>query len=131
MIYFDNEFGTVRWDDLSGAVWHSWKQFADGNDFRTVVNAGVDLLILKKTHRWLGDLRNLGPVTQEDQTWSYEVWMRRATEEGMTHLALVSPRKVVAQMAVKSFLSKIYGRDLVTNNFDDVEKARLWLRAQK
>jgi hypothetical protein len=131
MIYFDNQFATVRWDEPLGAVLFSWKQFADGDDFRSPISAGVDLLAKKKGRKWLGDLRNLGPVALDDQKWSAEVWFTRATALGMAYLALVSPRKVVAQMSVKTILNKVQGRDLVIAHFDELEDAARWLGAQR
>lgn len=131
MIYLDNAFGTVQWDDTSSAVWVSWKRYADGEDFRSLTNAGIELFVQKKAAKWLGDCRNLGAVTQEDQRWSSEDWLPRLVAAGLTHLAIVSPKKVVAQMAVKTFMTKVQGKQFVTMNFDDFEKARAWLRAQK
>jgi hypothetical protein len=130
-MHFDNPVGSVHWDDTAGAVCLAWKQFAEGEEFRAVINAGIELLIQRKATKWLGDLRNLGPVTQEDQKWSAESWLPRATAGGMKYLALVSPRKIVAQMAVKTFMNKVNGRPLLIGNFEDIEVARSWLQAQK
>ncbi|HLM73572.1 MAG TPA: STAS/SEC14 domain-containing protein [Polyangiaceae bacterium] len=130
-MHFNSPVGSVSWDDTAGAVCVTWKQFAEGEEFRAVVNAAIDLLVQRKATRWLADLRHLGAVTQEDQRWSAESWFPRATAEGMKYLALVSPRKIVAQMAVKTFMNKVNGRDLLIGNFEDIEVARSWLRAQK
>jgi hypothetical protein len=130
-MHFESAVGYVDWDEPTGAVLLTWKMFAAGEEFREVVNAGVDLLLQKKTKRWLGDLRYLGAVTQEDLKWSEQSWFPRATEGGMAYLALVSPRKIVAQMAVRSFINKVNDRDLEIANFDDVDKAKAWLRSRK
>jgi len=37
----------------------------------------------------------------------------------------------VAQMAVRSFINKVNDRDLEIANFDDIDKARAWLRSRK
>jgi hypothetical protein len=130
-MHFDSAAGTVDWDDYAQAVCVTWKQFAEGEEFRAVVNAGVELLLQKKARRWLGDLRNLGAVAQADQKWSAESWFPRATAGGMAYLALISPRKIVAQMAVKTFMNKVNGKDLYIGNFDDLQTARDWLKAQR
>lgn len=44
-------------------------------------------------------------------------------------MALVSTRKVVAQMSVRTIMSKVMDRNLTTAHFDDVEQARQWLRS--
>jgi hypothetical protein len=129
-MHFNNPVASVSWDDVANAVCVEWKQFGEGAEFRAVLNAGVDLLVERKATSWIGDLRNLGPVTQEDQKWAAESWLLRATAGGLTHLALVSPRKIVAQMAVKTFMNKVDGRELFVGNFEDIEVARAWLRDQ-
>ncbi len=129
-MHFDSAVGSVDWDERTGAVLLTWKMFADGEEFRAVTNAGVELLLLKKTKRWLGDLRNLGAMTQEDQRWCFESWLPRATQGGMAYMALVLPRKIVAQMAVKTFMNKVNGHSLLIGNFEDVETARAWLQSQ-
>jgi hypothetical protein len=130
-MHFESDVGTVDWDESAEAVCLSWKTFASGAEFREVVDAGIELLLRRKAKRWLGDLRHLGAVTQDDLKWSSESWFPRATAGGMAYLALVSPRKVVAQMAVKSFINKVNGRDLLIGNFDEIQAARTWLRSQK
>jgi hypothetical protein len=129
-MHFESSAGSVHWDEFAGAVCVTWKQFAEGEEFRAVTNAGVELLLQKKAKRWLGDLRNLGAVTQEDQRWSFESWLPRVTQGGMAYMALVSPRKLVAQMAVKTFMNKVNGHSLLIGNFEDVETARAWLQSQ-
>jgi hypothetical protein len=130
-MHFESDVGTVAWDELAEAVCLTWKKFASGAEFREVVDAGIDLLLKRKATKWIGDLRNLGAVAQDDLKWSSESWFPRATAGGMVYLALVSPRKVVAQMAVKSFINKVNGRDLLIANFDEIKAARTWLRSQK
>lgn len=130
-MHFNSPVGTVSWDDEANAVCLTWKQFAEGEELRTVLDMGIDLLVERKAKRWLGDLRHLGPVTREDQRWTAESWLPRAIAAGMAHLALVSPRKIVAQMAVKSFMNNVKGHALIVGNFEDIETARAWLRDQK
>ena len=130
-MHFDSSAASVHWDEFAGAVCITWKHFTEREEFRAVVNAGLELLLQKKTKRWLGDLRDLGAVTQEDQLWAIESWLPRATQAGMAYIALVSPRKLVAQMAVKTFMSHVNGLNLLIGNFEDIETARAWLHSQK
>jgi hypothetical protein len=131
MIYFNERYLTILWDAEIGAVRMEWKEFADGAQFRTGLDAGLALVTQKKTGKWLADLRRLGPVTLEDQKWSNEDWFPRAITGGIRFMALVSPRKVVAQMSVRTIMSKVMDRNLTTAHFDELEKARDWLRSAK
>ena len=132
MIYFfDERYLTILWDLEIGAVRMEWKEFADGQQYRTGLDAGLALVIQKRASKWLADLRYLGPVTLEDQRWSNDDWFPRAIQGGLRFMALVSPRKVVAQMSVRTIMSKVMDRNLTTAHFDDVEQARQWLRLAK
>jgi hypothetical protein len=129
-MHFDSSAGSVHWDEFAGAVHVTWKRFAEREEYRAVLNAGVELLLQKKTKRWLSDLRDLGAITQEDQRWGSESWLPRATQAGMAYIALVSPRKLVAQMAVKTFMNNVNDHSVVIGNFEDLETARDWLQSQ-
>ena len=59
-----------------------------------------------------------------------EVWVPRALAAGMRSLAIVQARRVVVQMAVKMFLSRIGDAELVTMHFDDLDEARRWIGEQ-
>jgi hypothetical protein len=132
MIHFFNErYLTIFWDAEINAVRMEWKEFVDGPSFRTGLDAGLALIVEKRSGKWLADLRRLGPVTLEDQRWSNEEWFPRAIGAGLRYMALVSPRKVVAQMSVRTIMSKVMDRNLTTAHFDDIEEARNWLRNVK
>jgi hypothetical protein len=131
MIYFNERYLTILWDGEIGAVRMEWKEFVDGDAFRSGLNAGLALVVQKKTGKWLADLRRLGPVTLEDQKWSNEDWFPRAIAGGLRYMALVSPRKVVAQMSVRTIMSKVMDRNLTTAHFDELEQARQWLHSVK
>lgn len=131
MIHFNERYLTIHWDSQINAVWMEWKEFIDGSAFRSGLDTGLALLTQKKTGRWLADLRNLGPVTPEDQKWSNEDWFPRALSGGIRWMALVAPRKVVAQMSVRTIMSKVNDKNLTTAYFDELELAKQWLGQQK
>lgn len=128
MIYFNERYLTISWDAEIGAVRMEWKEFIDGPPFRAGLDAGLALVEQKKSVKWLADLRRLGPVTLEDQKWSNEDWFPRVIAAGLRYMALVSPRKVVAQMSVRTIMAKVMDKNLTTAHFDEVEQARDWLR---
>ena len=127
--YFDKRWMTVRFDETIQAVWLEWKGYAEGEEYRSGFNFGVDLLEQKKASRWLGDCRLLGPVSQADQQWTNQDWHPRAAAAGMRWVALVSPKAAVARMSLRYIITRVNNADLVFNNFDDMESARQWLRA--
>lgn len=131
MIYFNERHLAIRWDEEINAVWMEWKSFADGRELRGGLDAGLVLAAQKNTGKWLADLRELGPITPDDQKWSNEDWFPRAISGGVRWMALVAPRKIVAKMSVRTVMNKVMDKNLTTSHFDELEPARRWLSEQK
>lgn len=131
MVYFDERFLTIHWDEPTQAVWAEWKEVVTGEPFRRGLNAGLELIHEKKARNWLADTKLLGPVPIEDLKWTNEDWMPRALAAGLRRMAFVIPKKVVVQMAVKDVVSKVDESALSTAHFNTLDEARAWLRAQK
>lgn len=130
VIVWETPFLTIHWDEEIQAVQMEWKQFAGGDDFRAALDKGLSLIAVKQAHRWLADLRNLGPVTAADQRWSNEDWFPRAIAGGIRAMALVAPHRAVAQLSVRTIMSKVDDKELETAYFDSVEAARNWLKTR-
>lgn len=130
MIYFDEPWLTVHWDESCQAVWMEWKSYVEGDDARHGLDAGLALFQRKHTSRWLADVRLLGPVRQVDQQWINRDWFPRAIAAGLRFMATVVPKSAIARMSVKQIMSKVNDVDIVNSNFPDLEQARSWLRSQ-
>jgi hypothetical protein len=127
MVYKKYPFITIHWDEEINAVVMEWTKFAVSALFRRALNDGLDLLIEKGSHRWLADLRGLGPVGPEDQKWSNEDWFPRAIAGGVTRMALVAPNSTLSKMSVDTIMERVGEVNLARHYFDSVEDARLWL----
>ena len=130
MIYYDERWMTIRWDDSVKAVWSEYKGYAEGEEFRAGHEAGLRLQREKGTSRWLCDARNMAPIRQVDQHWLNTDWVPRGIAAGGRWLALVSPKAAVARMSVKQVVSNVNDIKFVTNYFDNMEAARDWLRKE-
>lgn len=128
MIYYDEPWLTVHWEEPLQAVWMQWKRYVEGNDYRAGLDAGVSLIREKNASRWLADLRHLGPVRQEDQQWTNTDWFPRAVAAGVRYMALVAPRAAVSRLSVRQIMSRVNDVNLITAHFDELEPARAWLR---
>ena len=95
------------------------------------LNAGLELVLQKKSRRWLADTKNLGAVSAEDLKWTNEEWIPRVVAAGVRSMAFIMPKKVVAKIVVKSGVSRIDENELSTSYFGTIDDARAWLRAQK
>jgi hypothetical protein len=128
MIYYDERWLTIRWDDSVHAVWAEYKGYAEGEEFRAGHEVGLNLLRQKRASRWVSDARQLAPVRQVDQEWTNNDFFPRGIAFGWRWLAIVSPKAAVARMSAKQVISKINKTNFTTNNFDSMEAARAWLR---
>lgn len=128
MIYSNERWLTIHWDEGLQAVWMEWKGYVEGEELRGSLDAGLGLVRQKKSCRWLADCRNLGPVRQDDQHWTNVDWFPRAAAGGVRWMAMIQPRTSVARLSVKSVMSKVNNINLVTAYFDDLDPARQWLR---
>jgi len=131
MIYFKNDCINVYWDEPIKAVCGEWLRYAEGDEYRDGLKAGVDLIAQKGSSRWLADTRNLGPITQEDQNWTTEYLIPKVVKAGMRSTAIVIPRRVIAKMGLNKILSKVGDNEFATSHFDKLEDARKWLGSQK
>jgi hypothetical protein len=130
MIYFDEPFLTLSWEEDANIVCAQWKNEVGGEPMRRGLDVGLDVVVQKQAHKWLVDSRRLGSIDPADVKWVNDNWMPRAVAAGLSWMAFVMAKKVVMKLTMRSFMARISERDLTTSYFDDVDEARAWLRAQ-
>jgi hypothetical protein len=128
-IYLDEPFLTIHWEEDGGIVWAESKDSTGGEPLHRVMEAALRLIIEKKAHGWLGDIRRLPSFDTADTKWVNDNWFPRAVAAGIRRIAIVAPKRVVLALAVKSFMARINGQEVANQHFDDIEAARAWLRA--
>lgn len=129
MIYTETPNLVIYWDEIVECVHIEWKGFAYGEMFREGLNKGLQLLINRKAHRWLADLRKSRIVNQEDQNWMRYDWSPRSLLAGVRRVAIILPESELAKMSVDAIITKIENSQVETSYFDEVAKAKEWLRA--
>lgn len=129
MIVYDSAWLTVHWDEVLKATHFEVKGYAEGEEFRTGMGQVLALCQRKRPSRYLGDIRNMAPVTQADQRWVNEQYVPAMIAAGVRYQAVVMPRSSIARLSAKYVLAKINDVTLTTNYFDDFDAARAWLRS--
>jgi len=130
MVYYEKSHLTVRYHDEIDAVVMDWHGFAQGEQYREGLNAGLELVQQKKATNWLADLRDMGTVKDEDQNWSNTDWFPRAIETSLSNMAIVQPESVVANMSVENIMEEVGDGALTTHYFDNRDDAKTWLREE-
>lgn len=135
MVYAETRFLKVTWDESLRSVCVEYKDtYVDGEEYRGALDKILDLLALKKSNRLLGDGRRMKVISPEDQAWVEATWMPRSAQVGLRYSALLMPKSALAGLSVDRILTKYKLSDnasveVMTAYFDDIDKAKTWLRA--
>lgn len=126
MIYLQETFITISWDEASKTIIAEWKGFASFPKMQVALEKALELIQQKKATKWLGDTSNLAPFGQEASNWIVNNWVPRAKAAGLKSLAYVIPKSALTRMAMGNGLPT---PDLDSAFFDNQENAKIWLRS--
>jgi len=125
MVYLDEPYVRVEWDEKLRCVLQIWKGFADSKQYRSAMEKTLDLAKEKKARRWLIDLRTARVISLDDQDWSAKEFVPRAYAIGWNQHAIVVPKDVLSQMALNRVKTKADSPGV--EYFEEIEAAREWL----
>ncbi len=126
----DLGFFQARYDEQLDAIVETWCTAPTSEEFRIGMNKIIDLMKANQTGALIGDTRELGAMSEEDQQWSFTDWLTRALEVGYHSFAVIVSSDVFAQMSVEDTLTEVQAKTTVTiQYFDDEEKAREWIES--
>jgi hypothetical protein len=127
-VYHQASFVTIGWDEDTGCVVSELKGYAAGQEYRNAVEKGLELLIQKKSDKWLGDMRKGTVMSQEDAQWAQQDWRPRAAEAGLKWTALVLSESALQQMQLDR-MHRVEKSLIETAYFTDVDEAKAWLQS--
>lgn len=131
MMYYDSPQVEISWNEAFQIVELRWKAFAQGEQFRTAMNKVLDLVGLKHGSKVLYDNRNMSVISQDDQAWVSQNWVKRASD--IQYCAVVQPEKTVAKSSLNRIVGTIDEFPYEMNFFQSTDDAVQWLadRRQK
>jgi len=130
MSYFESAHGVVSWSDDLQSVIMEWRGFAYGQEFQTIFLKGAELLQIKNGSKVLMDIRHGSAIKAEDKLWIGEIFIERAYESGLRHLAMVQPESVIAKLSVNRTVEGLGSLPYQQESFTDWDEAVLWLSNQ-
>jgi hypothetical protein len=125
-IYYETSFLTIGWDDSINCVVSKSKGYAGGKEYRDALDKGLELLVQKKSHKWLSDAREGTVMSQEDAQWAMQDWRPRAAKAGLKWTALVLSESALQKMQLDR-MRRVEESLVETSYFDDIDKAKAWL----
>ncbi len=127
MIYLNEKFIQISYDEKVPCVIMQWKDFATSTEFKLGLNKGLELLMEKKTGNWLADLRKMDVIDPDDEQWSNEDWFPRAIAGGVKKMALIPSEDIFNKLSVENIMNEVAGTGLIIHYFENPEEAKNWL----
>jgi hypothetical protein len=126
----DTEAAALWYHPRTKIVHHELRRFVHGEEFRQVLEQGLELFRTHHACKWLSDDRANGPLKPADGEWAQNDWAPRVMAAGWKFWAVVWPEKVVAQMNMKRWIADYASRGVTVMSFDDPDSALRWLEPQ-
>lgn len=125
----DTDYATLWYHPESKVVHHQFHKFIYGENFRDVLNKGIEVFTENDAHKWLSDDRNNSSLTAEDRDWSLNDWFPRAYDAGWKYWAIIMPDKVAGQLTMNNLMKRYIAPFLTVQVFDDPDHALKWLES--
>ena len=126
----DTDYVTLWYDAEKKIVHHKFHKYIYGQQFRNVLEKGLEVFKEKGAQKWLSDDRNNSALPTEDGDWAQENWAPRVIAAGWKYWAIVLPEKVVGQMNMQRFIEENTKLGLTVRVFSDPDEALKWLESQ-
>jgi hypothetical protein len=126
----DTDYVTLWHDPVKKIVHHQFHKYIYGQQFRNVLEKGLEVFKEKGVQKWLSDDRNNSALPTEDGDWAQNNWVPRMIAAGWKYWAIVLPEKVIGQMNMQHFIEENTKLGVTVQVFSDPDKARTWLESQ-
>jgi hypothetical protein len=124
---FTNEFATLLYHPEAGIVHHIFHKPISGEEFRRVLNTGLEIFKKNGAGKWLSDDRGNAPLPDDDIAWSKVEWFPRVVEAGWKYWALVVPEDTMVRMNLMQVTDTYSAAGIRVMVFDNPDAAMKWL----
>ncbi|MDX2014945.1 MAG: STAS/SEC14 domain-containing protein [Myxococcaceae bacterium] len=100
-IIFKNASAVLRYHS-EGIVHHEFLGRMVGQDFRDILERGLQQLKKTGARKWLSDDRKNTVLDEVDTRWAQTDWFPRAHATGWKYWAIVNPERAVGQLQMRS-----------------------------
>ncbi len=125
----DNDYATLWYHPETQIVHHKFHRFIHGDNFRSVLEKGLEVFEEHNANKWLSDDRNNSTLTKEDGIWGLTDWNPRVFASGWKYWAVVMPDKILGQTNMNYLMKENIERGLVIQVFEDPDEALEWLES--
>ena len=129
MTILDTEYATLWYYPEKKIVHHVFHKFIYGQEFRNVLEKGLETFQQYGAQKWLSDDRKNSALPTEDLEWGMGNWFPRVFGSGWEYWAVVMPDKIAGQMNMDRIMKNYIDQGLVVQVFDDPDEALNWLES--
>ncbi|GAA4296048.1 hypothetical protein [Nibribacter koreensis] len=129
MIYFENDIITIQYDEARQLVFTEWHDFANSEDYRSILNLYLKLVQEKPVKLWIGNNTKAKAIRPADQEWTAKEWAVQFAKAGqLRKMAVVVAEDLFNKMAVENMFIKAAGIvPFDTRYFQSVPDAEEWV----
>jgi hypothetical protein len=130
-VLIESEAVRLRYHSDKKIVHHELRRFVHGEEFRQVLEKGLEVFRKHGACKWLSDDRGNGPLKPADAEWALHDWAPRVMAAGWKFWAVVMPEKVVGQMNMRRWIQTYADQGITARAFSDPGEALRWLESQQ
>lgn len=125
----DTDYATLWYYPDAKIVHHVFHKFIYGQEFRNVLEKGLELIKEHGATKWLSDDRKNSTLPTVDLEWSMNDWFYRVFELGWRNWAVIMPDKVFGQATMNRIMARNIQEGLNIKVFEDPDEALIWLES--
>jgi hypothetical protein len=126
----ETENVTLRYYPFAKIIHHELRRFVHGEEFRRVLDLGLEELSRNCGAKWLSDDRGNAPLKPADAEWALNDWAPRVMKAGWKYWAVLMPEKVTGKMNMRRWIETYSQQGVTVDVFDDTEEALVWLETR-
>jgi hypothetical protein len=129
--HLDTDFAKLWFYPEVGIIHHQFLKPVEGDEFRSVLLTGLELLVEHGAQKWLSDDRYNSMLNPEDADWAQVVWQPQAYDAGWRYWAVLPPLKARGKINMEWIIADVLqGRKVDVRCFDDPDEAWDWLAGE-
>ena len=125
----DTDYATLWYHPDTKIVHHQMHRFTYGEQFRQVLEKGLEIFQQYGAQKWLSDDRKNSALPAADAEWGLHDWNPRVFASGWKYWAIVMPDKVAGQTNMDWLMRENIQNGLTVKVFDDADEALHWLES--
>lgn len=126
-VILDNEYATILCMPDDEIIYHCFKQFAEGDNFRTVMSTGADAFEKYGCTKWLSDDTKIGVYNSDDTNWGEVHFTPRVVKAGWTNWVIIMPERVAGKMRLKTVIEHFKSFGVTVDVYDDADEGYAFL----